>query len=145
MKSARVLVACLLAAESRSELATEVITLPEALKSRGYTTAFFGMWNLGRGRSGPVTPGGQDFDTVVFPANLGFALDACFDADGNQLSDRIGDNRGRRSQRRAGRAVERDPRRHLQADRVLRERRQVRTLRLGGRPTGGTRSCGDAA
>jgi arylsulfatase A-like enzyme len=81
----------LTAAESRSELATEVVTLPEALKSRGYATAFFGMWNLGRGRTGPVTPGGQGFDTVVFPENLGFAKDAYFDADGNQLSDRLGD------------------------------------------------------
>jgi arylsulfatase A len=81
----------LMAAESRSELATEVITLPEALKARGYATAFFGMWNLGRGRTGPVTPGGQGFDTVVFPENLGFAKDAYFDSDGNQLSDRLGD------------------------------------------------------
>ena len=81
----------MMAAESRSELATEVVTLPEALKSRGYATAFFGMWNLGRGRTGPVTPGGQGFDTVVFPENLGFAKDAYFDADGNQLSDRLGD------------------------------------------------------
>jgi len=79
------------AADSRSELATEVVTLPEALQSRGYATAFLGMWNLGRGRSGPVTPGGQGFDTVVFPENLGFAKDAYFDADGNQLSDRLGD------------------------------------------------------
>jgi arylsulfatase A-like enzyme len=49
------------------------------------------MWNLGRGRTGPVTPGGQGFDTVVFPENLGFAKDAYFDADGNQLSDRLTD------------------------------------------------------
>lgn len=79
------------AAESRSELATEVVTLPEALKSQGYATAFFGMWNLGRGRSGPATPGGQGFDTVVFPETIGFAKDAYFDADGNQLSDRLTD------------------------------------------------------
>ena len=79
------------AADSHSELATEVITLPEALQSRGYATAFFGMWNLGRGRTGPVTPGGQGFDTVVFPENLGFAKDAYVDGDGNQLSDRLTD------------------------------------------------------
>jgi arylsulfatase A-like enzyme len=78
-------------AESRSELATEIVTLPESLKARGYATAFLGMWNLGRGRTGPVTPGGQGFDTVVFPENLGFAKDAYFDADGNQLSDRLTD------------------------------------------------------
>src|SRR5690349_6075812 len=35
------------AADSRSELATEVVTLAEALQSGGYATAFFGMWNLG--------------------------------------------------------------------------------------------------
>jgi hypothetical protein len=78
-------------AESRSDLATEIVTLPESLKVRGYATAFLGMWNLGRGRTGPVTPGGQGFDRVVFPENLGFAKDAYFDADGNQLSDRLTD------------------------------------------------------
>lgn len=81
----------MLAAHSESELATEVVTLPEALRARGYATAFLGMWNLGRGRSGPRTPGGQGFDTVVFPENLGFAKDAYFDADGNYLSDRLTD------------------------------------------------------
>lgn len=81
----------LTAANSRSELATEVVTLPESLQARGYATAFFGMWNLGRGRTGPVTPGGQGFDTVVFPENLGFAKDAYVDADGRQLSDRLTD------------------------------------------------------
>jgi arylsulfatase A len=81
----------LIAAESRSELATEVVTLPEALATRGYATGFFGMWNLGRGRSGPMTPAGQGFGTVVFPETLGFAKDAYFDGEGNQLSDRLGD------------------------------------------------------
>ena len=79
----------LLAAPSESELATEVVTLPEALKTRGYATAFLGMWNLGRGRSGPRTPGGQGFDTVVFPETLGFGKDAYFDDAGNYLSDRL--------------------------------------------------------
>ncbi|MFM1904640.1 MAG: hypothetical protein RLZZ440_2540 [Planctomycetota bacterium] len=81
----------LLAAHSESELATEVITLPEALRPAGYATGFFGMWNLGRGRSGPRTPGGQGFDTVVFPENLGFGKDAYFDGTGNYLSDRLAD------------------------------------------------------
>jgi len=81
----------LLAAESRSDLATEVVTIPEALEPRGYASAFFGMWNLGRGRSGPCTPGGQGFDTVVFPENLGFGKDAYFDDQGNYLSDRLAD------------------------------------------------------
>jgi arylsulfatase A len=81
----------LLAAHSESELATEVVTLPEALRPAGYATGFFGMWNLGRGRSGPRTPGGQGFDTVVFPENLGFGKDAYFDDTGNYLSDRLAD------------------------------------------------------
>ncbi len=81
----------LLAAHSESELATEIVTLPEALKARGYATGFFGMWNLGRGRTGPRTPGGQGFDTVVFPENLGFGKDAYFDGKGNYLSDRLTD------------------------------------------------------
>ena len=81
----------LLAAESNSDLATEVVTIPEALRSAGYATAFFGMWNLGRGRSGSTTPGGQGFDKVVFPENLGFSKDAYHDDEGNYLSDRLTD------------------------------------------------------
>jgi arylsulfatase A len=81
----------LTAAESRSELATEVITLPEVLHQRGYATAFFGMWNLGRGRKGPMTPEGQGFDQVVFPETIGFGKDAYFDGSGNYLSDRLTD------------------------------------------------------
>ncbi|NBT13848.1 MAG: DUF4976 domain-containing protein [Planctomycetia bacterium] len=81
----------LLAASSESELATEVVTLPEALQSGGYATAFLGMWNLGRGRSGPRTPAGQGFDTVVFPETLGFGKDAYFDGEGRYLSDRLAD------------------------------------------------------
>lgn len=81
----------LMAAESRAELSTDVTTVAEALRSGGYATGFFGMWNLGRGRSGPVTPGGQGFDTVVFPENLGFAKDAYFADDGRYLSDRLTD------------------------------------------------------
>ncbi|NBW97319.1 MAG: DUF4976 domain-containing protein [Planctomycetia bacterium] len=81
----------LVAAHSESELATEVTTLPEALKSCGYATAFLGMWNLGRGRTGPRTPGGQGFDTVVFPETIGFGKDAYFDGAGRYLSDRLAD------------------------------------------------------
>jgi len=67
------------------------VTLPESLASAGYATAFFGMWNLGRGRQGPVTPGGQGFGTVVFPETIGFGKDEYFDVDGNYLSDRLAD------------------------------------------------------
>lgn len=81
----------LLAAESESDLATEVVTLPESLAAAGYATAFFGMWNLGRGRRGPTTPGGQGFETVVFPESLGFAKDAYQDDEGRFLSDRLAD------------------------------------------------------
>ncbi len=81
----------LTAAESKSELATDVVTIAESLQAGGYATAFFGMWNLGRGRTGPVTPGGQGFKHVVFPENLGFAKDAYFDKDGKYLSDRLTD------------------------------------------------------
>lgn len=81
----------LVASHSESELATNIVTLPEALAGAGYATGFFGMWNLGRGRSGPVTPGGQGFGTVVFPESIGFAKDAYFDRDGSYLSDRLTD------------------------------------------------------
>ena len=46
----------LLAAPSETDLATEIVTLPESLAAAGYATAFYGMWNLGRGRRGPTTP-----------------------------------------------------------------------------------------
>lgn len=81
----------LLAAESKAELGTNFVTIAEALRDGGYATAFFGMWNLGRGRTGPVTPGGQGFQKVVFPENLGFGKDAYFDERGNYLSDRLTD------------------------------------------------------
>ena len=79
------------AAESKSELDTKIVTIAEALRDGGYATAFFGMWNLGRGRSGPVTPGGQGFQKVVFPENIGFGKDEYFDDDKNYLSDRLTD------------------------------------------------------
>lgn len=81
----------MLGAQSESELPTKIVTVAEALRDGGYATAFFGMWNLGRGRTGPVTPGGQGFDQVVFPENIGFAKDAYFDDDGRYLSDRLTD------------------------------------------------------
>lgn len=79
------------AAESKSDLDTNVVTVAESLRDGGYATAFFGMWNLGRGRTGPVTPGGQGFQKVVFPENLGFGKDEYFDDDRNYLSDRLTD------------------------------------------------------
>lgn len=82
----------MLGSESRSELDTDVITVAESLQSGGYATAFFGMWNLGRGRSGPMTPGGQGFQRVVFPENLNFGKDAYFNERGEYLSDRLMDS-----------------------------------------------------
>ncbi|MFM7160041.1 MAG: sulfatase [Planctomycetaceae bacterium] len=81
----------LLPARNSPELPTQSVTLAESLRDGGYATAFFGMWNLGRGRSGPVSPGGQGFDKVVFPDSLGFGKDAYRDSDGNYLSDRLTD------------------------------------------------------
>ena len=81
----------LVAADSRAELSTDVVTIAEALRGGGYATGFFGMWNLGRGRTGPVTPGGQGFETVVFPETIGFGKDAYFDDKGAYLSDRLAD------------------------------------------------------
>lgn len=81
----------LVASHSESELPTDVVTIAESLRTGGYATGFFGMWNLGRGRSGPVTPGGQGFETVVFPETITFDKDAYFDAAGNYLSDRLTD------------------------------------------------------
>ncbi len=78
-------------ADSNDTLATEFVTVAESLQKGGYATAFFGMWNLGRGRTGPVTPGGQGFDTVIFPENLAFGKDEYFDDRGNYLSDRLTD------------------------------------------------------
>lgn len=79
------------AAESKSELDTNIVTIAESLQSGGYATSFYGMWNLGRGRVGPVTPSGQGFQKVVFPENLKFGKDEYFDSDGNYLSDRLTD------------------------------------------------------
>ncbi len=81
----------LMAADSKAELSPGVTTVAESLQARGYSTGFFGMWNLGRGRRGPITPGGQGFETVVFPENLGFAKDAYFNPRGDYLSDSLTD------------------------------------------------------
>ncbi len=79
----------ILAAESRAELATEAFTLAEALKAGGYATGMFGMWNLGRGSDGPVTPLGQGFEAFVQPRDLGFDKDAYFNGQGEYLTDAL--------------------------------------------------------
>jgi arylsulfatase A-like enzyme len=76
-----------LATESRAELPTESITIAESLRAGGYATGMIGMWNLGRGKSGPFTPTGQGFGVFKEPKSLGFEKDAYQRADGAYLSD----------------------------------------------------------
>lgn len=81
----------ILAASSREALPSESVTLAEALKPAGYSTGMFGMWNLGRGRSGPTTPIGQGFDVFTEPKQLGFEKDAYHDAEGRYSPDVLTD------------------------------------------------------
>ncbi len=78
-----------LAAQSNAELATESVTIAEALKSGGYATGMFGMWNLGRGRDGPTTPTGQGFDIFKQPRDVGFDKDRFFNDEGQYLTDEL--------------------------------------------------------
>lgn len=81
----------ILASESQAELPPKAVTLPEALKPAGYSTALFGMWNLGRGRSGNGSPTAQGFDLYVEPKDLGFEKDAYLRSDGAYTSDALTD------------------------------------------------------
>lgn len=81
----------IMAAESREALPAECVTLAEALQPAGYATGMFGMWNLGRGRSGPTTPTGQGFDVFTEPRQLGFEKDAYRDANGAYSPDALTD------------------------------------------------------
>ncbi|MEI7927419.1 MAG: sulfatase [Verrucomicrobiales bacterium] len=81
----------IIAATSREALPAESVTLAEALKPAGYSTGMFGMWNLGRGRSGPTTPTGQGFDVFTEPKQLGFEKDAYRDAEGRYSPDALTD------------------------------------------------------
>lgn len=76
-----------LAADSSAELPTESVTIAESLHAGGYATGMIGMWNLGRGNSGPCTPTGQGFEVFKEPKSLGFEKDAYHRADGAYLSD----------------------------------------------------------
>jgi arylsulfatase A-like enzyme len=77
----------ILAADSSPEPATESFTIAEAFKAGGYETAMYGMWNLGRGRNGPVTPTGQGFAEFKQPRDLGFDKDAYLNNKGEYLTD----------------------------------------------------------
>jgi arylsulfatase A len=72
----------LLAAESAAELSPSVVTFAEALSDAGVATAFLGMWNLGKGATGPES---QGFDLAVVPRDLGFANNAYHGPDGRDL------------------------------------------------------------
>lgn len=80
-----------LSARSNEALSGDVVTVAELLQSGGYATACFGMWNLGRGRSGPSTPTGQGFDIYREPKSLGFEKDAYFDDRGRYCADVLTD------------------------------------------------------
>jgi len=80
-----------ISAKSNEALSGDVVTIAELLQSKGYATGCFGMWNLGRGRSGPSTPTGQGFDLFKEPKSIGFEKDAYFDSDGRYCSDVLTD------------------------------------------------------
>ncbi|PHS11200.1 MAG: hypothetical protein COA78_10200 [Blastopirellula sp.] len=73
------------------------ITLAEALKSHGYSTAIFGKWHLGEEPYGPTSHG---FDVQIPKWNKGwpkagyhapFKLEGIFDKPGDYLTDRLTD------------------------------------------------------
>jgi len=76
-----------MAAESKSDLPTESVTLAEVLRDGGYATGMIGMWNLGRGRRGPTTPDGQGFGFTKQPKDLGFETDAYHNAAERDLTE----------------------------------------------------------
>lgn len=78
-------------ATSRAALSDDVVTIAEVLRERGYATACFGMWNLGRGKQGPGTPTGQGFDVFKRPQDFGFERHDYFDRDGRYLTDVLTD------------------------------------------------------
>lgn len=77
----------ILAAESRSELPPETMTIANILQSNGYSTGMVGMWNLGRGKNGPASPLGRGFQYFTEPKALGFEKDAYQRKDGAELTD----------------------------------------------------------
>ncbi len=78
-----------LASHSNPELATESVTVAEAMKAGGYATGMFGMWNLGTGRDGPTTPSGQGFEVFKQPRDVGFEKDRYFNDNGEYLTDSL--------------------------------------------------------
>jgi len=81
----------IISASSKSSLSSDTVTIAEVLKKKGYATACFGMWNLGRGRNGPTSANGQGFDLYRKPQDLGFGQNAYFSEDGRYLTDALFD------------------------------------------------------
>ncbi|MFP6672480.1 MAG: sulfatase-like hydrolase/transferase, partial [Pirellulaceae bacterium] len=77
----------ILASPSNHSMSGDVVTIPEALKTAGYATGCFGMWNLGRGRFGPSTATGQGFDVYKKPQDVGFDQSSYIDNEGRYLTD----------------------------------------------------------
>jgi len=77
----------IIAAESKSEIPSSTLTLANILKSNGYSTGMVGMWNLGRGKTGPASPLGRGFQYFTEPKTLGFEKDAYLRKDGSELTD----------------------------------------------------------
>jgi len=81
-----------LSTRGADELPAGTRTIADQLREKGYATALFGMWNLGRGRPGTTgSPTGRGFDLYRRPDDLGFPKDAYHDAKGRYLSDALAD------------------------------------------------------
>jgi len=87
----------LMNAPIHQELPSNEITLAEALKEYGYSTAIFGKWHLGEEPNGPTS---QGFDVQIPKWNKGwpktgyhapFELDGIEDEPGQYLTDRLTD------------------------------------------------------
>jgi arylsulfatase A-like enzyme len=87
----------LMNASIHQELPSNEITLAEALKAHGYSTAIFGKWHLGEEPNGPLA---QGFDVQIPKWNKGwpktgyhapFELEGIDDKPGQYLTDRLTD------------------------------------------------------
>lgn len=62
----------LLPISNRQHLPPDSVTIAQALKAGGYTTACLGMWNLGRRREPENMPPARGFDLFDSPKELGY-------------------------------------------------------------------------
>jgi arylsulfatase A-like enzyme len=69
---------------NKAELDSRIVTIPEALKTAGYTSACIGKWHLGEKE--PFRPQDQGFDVVFDRSREGH-----FTAQGEYLTDRLTD------------------------------------------------------